>query len=621
MISKLCYNLFIIFIWISGLFCISYAQAQIVIAPISNDVEITLDSTGNKVLAIGDLAHISGISGSATITMTPSSVSCAQIGLQQIDIRVQDGVNSAETSIMVKVKEQLKILYPVGLLKIPTYGNCVGLLPDFSRFAKVNTSCGDQVTVTQSLPPGTEVTLYLNDTIFVMLRAQDQHGNQDSVLVKALGDKTVPLPIISVSSTDTAICSGNTATFTKTITGLDYAYGNWQLNGNDIKNAYQQNITLSDLKDGDKISYIIPTSCSGNVSSNIINIKVYPDKIPDVKILSIDTVSCPGILLRYKPVLSVNIQGVTYKWILNGKITTITDSVFQSASLKNGDILTCKIFGSSPCLGPFAYDSNNYIVKINSVISPSIVISSVNSQVCTGSPISFDAVLNNALKPTLTWRINGSETGNHGKTFSAILKNGDKVDCILDSPQSCSPAVLSNQITATVAELPIISLPNSFSIAAGKNVIISPVITGNVSTYQWSPNSGLDNAYVKAPLASPDKTTVYTLTVVSLDGCAAVASVTVNVTSPLLVIPNTFTPNSDGVNDTWHIPGILFYPNCRITIYNRYGQSVFFSTGYYSDWNGTCKGSLLPVGTYYYVIELNPSDQSTTLTGSVTIIR
>jgi len=86
-----------------------------------------------------------------------------------------------------------------------------------------------------------------------------------------------------------------------------------------------------------------------------------------------------------------------------------------------------------------------------------------------------------------------------------------------------------------------------------------------------------------------------------------------------IVIPNTFTPNGDGVNDTWNIKYLDSYLNCFVNIFDRYGEKVFSSIGYGIPWDGTYKGSRLPVGTYYYVIDLKTGYKL--LSGYIAIVR
>ncbi len=89
--------------------------------------------------------------------------------------------------------------------------------------------------------------------------------------------------------------------------------------------------------------------------------------------------------------------------------------------------------------------------------------------------------------------------------------------------------------------------------------------------------------------------------------------------NPGPVIPNAFTPNGDGFNDTWNIKYIDFYPNCTVTIFNRWGQNVYSSIGYGIPWNGTYRGAALPTSTYYYIIDLKNGLRA--LSGFVVIIR
>jgi len=86
-----------------------------------------------------------------------------------------------------------------------------------------------------------------------------------------------------------------------------------------------------------------------------------------------------------------------------------------------------------------------------------------------------------------------------------------------------------------------------------------------------------------------------------------------------ITIPNTFTPNGDGVNDTWDIINLNSYASSHIEIFNRYGTRLYTSNGYPLPWDGRFKGQDLPGGTYYYVISLG--DGKKPLSGYVAIIR
>lgn len=84
-------------------------------------------------------------------------------------------------------------------------------------------------------------------------------------------------------------------------------------------------------------------------------------------------------------------------------------------------------------------------------------------------------------------------------------------------------------------------------------------------------------------------------------------------------IPNVFSPNGDGIYDTWQVRYLQDYPNSTIQIFNRTGRVVYATTGNGKPWDGTFEGKPVPVATYYYVINLNNGKPP--LAGSVTVIR
>lgn len=86
-------------------------------------------------------------------------------------------------------------------------------------------------------------------------------------------------------------------------------------------------------------------------------------------------------------------------------------------------------------------------------------------------------------------------------------------------------------------------------------------------------------------------------------------------------IPNHFTPNDDGYNDTWNITGVPFYPSFELVVFNRWGQQVHHQSGQYTPWDGRSLGISLPDGTYYYVFYFDKKEKHNILKGDVTILR
>lgn len=159
--------------------------------------------------------------------------------------------------------------------------------------------------------------------------------------------------------------------------------------------------------------------------------------------------------------------------------------------------------------------------------------------------------------------------------------------------------------------------PDKFLLEGGY-ITLDGSATGNNITFTWTPVSYLDNPAILKPKVTALQDIVYTLSVTSADGCKASDEVVVKILKQIKV-PNAFSPNGDGINDTWVIQYLESYPDCTVDVYNRYGQVVFHSTGYTKPWDGRINGQSLPVGTYYWII--NPKNGRGRENGSVTILR
>ena len=70
-----------------------------------------------------------------------------------------------------------------------------------------------------------------------------------------------------------------------------------------------------------------------------------------------------------------------------------------------------------------------------------------------------------------------------------------------------------------------------------------------------------------------------------------------------LVVANTFTPNGDGTNDKWTVPGLRFYEGARISVFDKVGSRMFYTEIPDQGWDGTFNGKELPIGSYFWVIE------------------
>ncbi|MGI4022542.1 MAG: PKD domain-containing protein [Janthinobacterium lividum] len=186
---------------------------------------------------------------------------------------------------------------------------------------------------------------------------------------------------------------------------------------------------------------------------------------------------------------------------------------------------------------------------------------------------------------------------------------------IFTNTSGCADSVTQN---ITVNPTPVLDAGKNILLHIGETVTLSPKVSGKILSYQWTPVIGLSNPRIANPVATLTDDITYRLTVTSTDSCTATDTIAVRVLK-IPVIPNTFTPNNDGVNDVWNIKNLDRYENCMMEIFNRYGVKMFHSIGYGTAWDGRFNGKDVPMGTYYYV--LNLKDGTKNYGGYVTVIR
>ncbi len=216
---------------------------------------------------------------------------------------------------------------------------------------------------------------------------------------------------------------------------------------------------------------------------------------------------------------------------------------------------------------------------------------------------------------TLEYSINNGTTFQSSPIFNGLAAGNYTV--IVRDQSGCSSSVDSitvNQPELLQAEATIAKQPNT---GLSDGIIELSNIEGGVPPY-----SSFLNGETMGPETSFENLASgpYTITLVDQNQCQVSFELLMESEFPEIEVPNGFTPNGDGRNDTWEISQLSqFYPNAEILVFNRWGQVVFSSLGYSNPWNGTRGGQQLPTTTYYYLIKLNEGLDP--LQGTVTIIR
>jgi len=180
----------------------------------------------------------------------------------------------------------------------------------------------------------------------------------------------------------------------------------------------------------------------------------------------------------------------------------------------------------------------------------------------------------------------------------------------------------SDTVVVTSNNLPIADAGVDYTVPEGSTVTLGGNPTGPAgSIFAWSPFIFMDDSTLANPTVTADELTTYVVMVISPEGCIGLDTVLIT-PQPEIIFPNGISPNSDGRNDTWIIDYIDDFPDMTVEIFNRWGQPIFSSVGYREPWDGTyTDGKPVPVGTYYYVINLNSELYPAPYTGPITVLR
>jgi len=280
------------------------------------------------------------------------------------------------------------------------------------------------------------------------------------------------------------------------------------------------------------------------------------------------------------------------------------------------------------------------IIVILPAVAADVAISATATTICEGSPITFTANPGNGgvgsgsgpaggFIPSYQWQLNKTPTGTDSSGYTYThFNDGDTISCVMTNavPTQCVLAK-SNSIPITVKPAPHVDTAQALSFTSGQRLLLDAGASGLISSYTWSPAAGLSDTTIEHPVASPSKSILYTLKVLSPDGCGASGTIALKLFIPIR-IPSAFSPNRDGKNDILYIAGDPAISRVNdFAIYSRGGQKIFqvhdAPTGDPAfGWNGSYKGHPAPSGTYVYTISVQVSNGiSETLQGTVLLIR
>ena len=400
--------------------------------------------------------------------------------------------------------------------------------------------------------------------------------------------------ITNVSSTD-ASCIANDGTITVSASGgtgtLSYNLNTGQTSSNGIFTGLPNGNYVVTVKDAN--GCIVTQSVTVGKASN-----------PTLTIVNSNDVSCFG---ESDGSATVNATGgtasYTYNWMPTG------GSAATAAGLAPGTY-TVSVVDGSGCTNQ---------VQITIAEPSGIII----NKVITPSDCGQD---NGAIALTVT-----GGTGNYTYAWDPnVSSTNQATDLAIGSYEVT--VTDDNGCTKTASytvplgnSFYIEAIPESATILQGASVsthlFIDPNIT--VDNILWTPASGLSCTDCKDPIASPDYTTTYIVTVTDENGCKSTDTVKINVILPCadVFVPNTFSPNADGLNDLQCVIGECIV-SLDFIIFNRWGEAIFHSIDQKECWDGTFRGKPVQSGVYIYKLKATlENGQKIEQSGNVTLVR
>ena len=250
-----------------------------------------------------------------------------------------------------------------------------------------------------------------------------------------------------------------------------------------------------------------------------------------------------------------------------------------------------------------------------------VVISQGNAITVNTSSVATDCSVNTG-SATAT-----ASGGTGGLTYSWGALGGN-TSTITNLGAGTYTVTVTDSLGCTQTNTAIVGSLGAPSVDAGNGTLIesggSAILNGTGSaggTFLWSPASSLSCSTCANPIASPDLTTTYTLTV-TLNGCSSSDTVTifVDILCGELYVPTAFSPNNDKQNDILYVMGNCI-TNLEFAIFDRWGEKVFETTDPAKGWDGMFNGKPMNPAVFAYYLKATVKGQQIDKHGNITLVK
>lgn len=211
---------------------------------------------------------------------------------------------------------------------------------------------------------------------------------------------------------------------------------------------------------------------------------------------------------------------------------------------------------------------------------------------------------------------------------SYIVSSSDTISIQVTDLEGCRGW---DTIVVVVHPLPVFALPEDTTLCRRDGYDINIISDVTYGSYEWTleiphqdPRYQYGGEWLHVGQAPYDQ--VVSLLVTDANFCQSSDTIIVfHCPDALWEITNVFTPNGDGINESWQIHGLQYYPKANIIVFDRWGRIVFEGEPPYEHddtrWDGTdMNGNKLPMDSYHYIIEWNVPTLKP-VQGIITIVR
>lgn len=421
------------------------------------------------------------------------------------------------------------------------------------------------------------------------LIVETREGCKDTIESKIEIDVNLK-PIIDIQAPD-GVCVPATVSIKGIHQNPDTSTLSWYWNFDNGKN--------SSLQNPDSVVYSSPRtytlqamveSTNGCKDTATKTLEIYP--LPPVKINPSANSVCKG-----SPTVLNTTGAANYTW---NSDATLSCSNCSSPIARPDSTQFYYVTGTSD-QGCQASDS----VQIKVVQPFQITATQSADSICKGATVKLDV----SGTDNYTWSPSEGLGTTTGSTVMATPLSTTNYRVIGSDAQNCFKDTA--YLPIMVFPIPLVDAGADTSINVGQQLTIMPTISSDVSSVVWSPSAGIISSVYPGIIVRPTETTRYIVEVQNAGGCKSSAQKTVYVlcNNANIFIPNTFSPNKDGVNDIFFPRGTGIFKIKDFKIFNRWGQMVFHRTNFNandpaSGWDGTFKGENVMPDVFVYIMEV-----------------